>query len=242
MDWTWVSCIAGRFLTVSATVCVLVSRVRLCDLMDCSPPGFSVPGILQARILVWIAIPFSKESSQPRDQAQVSHIAGRFFTIWATNNSKEFQERFFPKVPGWAFCNEPRRQVQDSLKPKPQNQTQLLSRGQKALLLSPPRGWDKQQMEAPPSCRNTSLLPGSCCDLGWPPRLQGSSGMVLMAAVPQSVAAPREPGVESCSVFVVTVLWTHVYHRCHYFLVCKQWVRIHSTRFLGGGRGKGGGG
>ena len=46
--------------------------------MDCSPPGFSVPGILQARILVWIAIPFSKESSQPRDQAQVSHIAGGF--------------------------------------------------------------------------------------------------------------------------------------------------------------------
>ena len=40
--------------------------------------------ILQARILEWVAIPFSRGSSQPRDQTQVSHIAGRFFTVWAT--------------------------------------------------------------------------------------------------------------------------------------------------------------
>jgi len=53
--------------------------------MDCSPSGFSVHGILQARILEWVAISFSKGSSQPRDQTQVSRIAGRFFTIWATN-------------------------------------------------------------------------------------------------------------------------------------------------------------
>ena len=38
-------------------------------------------GILQARILEWVAVPFSRGSSQPRDQTQVSHIAGRFFTI-----------------------------------------------------------------------------------------------------------------------------------------------------------------
>jgi len=49
--------------------------------MDCSPPGFSVHGILQARILEWVAIPFSRGSSQPRDQTQVSHIAGGFFTV-----------------------------------------------------------------------------------------------------------------------------------------------------------------
>ena len=52
--------------------------------MDCSPPGSSVHGILQARKLEWVAIPFSRVSSQPRDQTRVSHIAGRFFTIWAT--------------------------------------------------------------------------------------------------------------------------------------------------------------
>ena len=41
-------------------------------------------GILQARILKWVAMPSSRGSSQPRDQTQVSHIAGGFFTIWAT--------------------------------------------------------------------------------------------------------------------------------------------------------------
>src|SRR5574337_612499 len=49
--------------------------------MDCSPPGSSVHGILRARILEWVAIPFSRGSSQPRDQTQVSCIAGSFFTI-----------------------------------------------------------------------------------------------------------------------------------------------------------------
>ena len=48
--------------------------------MDCSPPGFSLHGILQARILEWVAIPFSRRSSWPRDWIQVSHIAGRLFT------------------------------------------------------------------------------------------------------------------------------------------------------------------
>ena len=52
--------------------------------MDCSPPGSSVHGILQARILEWVAISFSRGSSQHRDQTWVSCIAGRFFTIWAT--------------------------------------------------------------------------------------------------------------------------------------------------------------
>ena len=52
--------------------------------MDCSPPDFSVHGISQARLLEWLAVPFSRESSRPRDRTQVSHIAGRFFTIWAT--------------------------------------------------------------------------------------------------------------------------------------------------------------
>ena len=51
--------------------------------MDCSPLGSSVHGILQARILEWGAIPFSRGSSQTRDQTQVSCIAGRFFTAWA---------------------------------------------------------------------------------------------------------------------------------------------------------------
>ena len=52
--------------------------------MDCSLPGFSVHGILQARILEWVAIPFSRGSSWSRNQTQVPFILGRFFTIWTT--------------------------------------------------------------------------------------------------------------------------------------------------------------
>ena len=59
----------------------------LCDPVDCSLPGSSVHGILQARILEWVAIPFSRGSSQPRDQTLISYVsslAGRFFTTSAT--------------------------------------------------------------------------------------------------------------------------------------------------------------
>ena len=52
--------------------------------MDCSPPGASVHEMLQARILEWVAIPFFRVSSQPRDRTGVSHITNRFFTIRVT--------------------------------------------------------------------------------------------------------------------------------------------------------------
>ena len=55
--------------------------------MDSSPPGTSVHGILQTRILEWVAIPFSIGSSWRQDQTQVSHIAGRLFTIPATRQA-----------------------------------------------------------------------------------------------------------------------------------------------------------
>ena len=65
-----------------------LSPVQLfCSPMDCSPPDSSVPGILQARILEWVAIPFPRGSSRPRDGTQVSRIAGIFFTIWATREA-----------------------------------------------------------------------------------------------------------------------------------------------------------
>ena len=50
--------------------------------VDCCPSGSSIRGILQVRILQWVAISFSRGSSQPRDQTQISCIAGGFFTIW----------------------------------------------------------------------------------------------------------------------------------------------------------------
>ena len=59
-----------------------LSRVRLFDPTDCSLPGSSVHGILQAKILEWVAVSSYRGSSQPRDWTQVSCIAGRFFIIW----------------------------------------------------------------------------------------------------------------------------------------------------------------
>jgi len=60
------------------------SCLTLCDPMDHSLLGSSVHGILQARILEWVAMPFSRGSSQPKDWTWGSCIAGRFFTVWAT--------------------------------------------------------------------------------------------------------------------------------------------------------------
>ena len=53
------------------------------------PMDYTVHGILQTRILEWVAIPFSRGSSQPRDQIQVSHAAGWLFTSWATREAKQ---------------------------------------------------------------------------------------------------------------------------------------------------------
>ena len=60
----------------------------LWDPVDCSPPGPSVLGILQARMLEWIAISFSRGSSRPRDRTQLSCIAGRCFNLWATREAQ----------------------------------------------------------------------------------------------------------------------------------------------------------
>ena len=57
------------------------SYLTFCDPTDCSPSGCSLHGILQARILEWVAIPFSRRSFQNRDQSWVSPTEGRFFTI-----------------------------------------------------------------------------------------------------------------------------------------------------------------
>ena len=62
---------------------VAQSYLTLCDPMD-----YTVHGILQARILEWVAFPFSRGSSQPGDRTQVSSIAGRFFASWPTREAQ----------------------------------------------------------------------------------------------------------------------------------------------------------
>ena len=68
----------------SESLSLTQSCLTLYNSMDCSPAGSSVHRIFQARVLEWVAIPFSRGSSQPRDRTQVSCIVSRFFTIWAT--------------------------------------------------------------------------------------------------------------------------------------------------------------
>jgi len=59
----------------------------LCDPLDCSPPGSSVRGIPQARILEWVSMPSSRGCSWPREWKKVSCIIGGFFTVWATREA-----------------------------------------------------------------------------------------------------------------------------------------------------------
>ena len=69
----------------------LLSRAGLCDPVDCSLAGSSVHGILQARILEWVAISFSRGSSRPRDRTQISHIAGRRFNLCTTREALKYK-------------------------------------------------------------------------------------------------------------------------------------------------------
>ena len=69
---------------------VTQSWLTLCNPMNCTPPGSSIHGTFQARILEWTAI-ISRRSFWPRDRTQVSRTAGRLFTIWATKEEQDTQ-------------------------------------------------------------------------------------------------------------------------------------------------------
>ena len=80
----------GYFRILKESECdIAQSCLTLCETMDCSLRGFSVHGVFQAWVLEWIAISFSRGSSRLRDQTQVSCIAGRYLTLWATRESPE---------------------------------------------------------------------------------------------------------------------------------------------------------
>ena len=78
-------CLQSLPASKKVKVKVLVAQLclTLCDSMDCSPPGSSVHGTLE-----WVAIPFFRGSSWPRDWIQVSCIAGRFFPLWDTSEAQ----------------------------------------------------------------------------------------------------------------------------------------------------------
>ena len=93
----FVECSAAAAAAKSLQLCL-----TLCDPIDGSPPGSSVPGILQARVLEWVAIPFSRGSPIPWNQTWVFHTAVRFFTIWAT---RETQLWLMVSSPYWLLTN-----------------------------------------------------------------------------------------------------------------------------------------
>ena len=92
------------------TLCLLLKQgtqlcPTLCNLMDCSPPGSSVHEIFQARILEWVAIPFSRGSSWPRDWTHVSWVGRWILYPWATQEAPatlflNFQSSFSPSISG----------------------------------------------------------------------------------------------------------------------------------------------
>ena len=81
----YLTCLEWWCLIKRSDVKVAQSCPTLCD-----PVEYTVHGILQARILEWVAFLFFRVSSQPKDWTQVSYIAGRFFTSWATREAQEF--------------------------------------------------------------------------------------------------------------------------------------------------------
>ena len=85
-------CFAQCLLLSECSVCAcwLLSQVQV-FVTPWSPPGSFVHGLLQSRILEWIAIPFSRGSSQPRDQIHIFCVAGKFFPIWATADAPNAQ-------------------------------------------------------------------------------------------------------------------------------------------------------
>ena len=93
--------------------------LTLCNPMDYSPPGCSVHGISQAKTLEWVAISFSRGSSQPRYWAWVSCITGRFFTIWATREAPGWWCAFIGEYSNSQWADSGPRPLLLALAPKP---------------------------------------------------------------------------------------------------------------------------
>ena len=93
--WRWTSSVAQLCLT-------------LCDPKDYSPPGSSVHGISQARILEWVAMSFSRGSSQPRDQTFFSCICREILYYWATWEADHLKNSFTPHIPRGSVVPHPR--------------------------------------------------------------------------------------------------------------------------------------
>ena len=101
----------------------------LCDPIDCNPPGSSVRGISQSRILEWVAIFFSRGSSPPRDRAHVSYIRRRVLYHWATRNGWVVLTQSCPALCGHVDCSLPGSSVHGVLQRECWSEQPFLSPG-----------------------------------------------------------------------------------------------------------------
>ena len=85
------NCLA-HFFSLSLSMCMYVS-IHICFNVFCIPMDYTVHGLLQARVLEWVTVPFSRWSSQPRDRTQVSRIADGVCTSWAIREVQEYWSR-----------------------------------------------------------------------------------------------------------------------------------------------------
>ena len=129
-------CIAhtGQFISLGLSFFTYIVEVKVnitqsCPTL-CDPMDHTVLGILQARILEWVALPFSRGSSQPMDRTRVSRIAGGFFTSWATRDTHPYLDAFFffflPDCSKWSCKNTNQIVLLVRLNPKHQNPSQGL--------------------------------------------------------------------------------------------------------------------
>ena len=117
---------------------VAQSCPTLCDLVDCSLPGSSIHGILQTRILEWVAISFSRGSSRPRDRTQVSCIGGRRFNLWAT---REARWRRYYRLSGHALNPMASVLVRDTQRRLDRQKRRLIHREEWVWRQRQPCGW-----------------------------------------------------------------------------------------------------
>ena len=146
---------------------VTQSCPTLWDPMDCSLPGLSwiVHGILQARILDWLAVPFSRGSSQPRDWTQASNTAGRFFTSWATREAHYLLLKANSYSGLW-YLSDKAKNTQTSSRPPAMEMpsragTQVLQFSSSSLPSSG-HDWLLLEVEAEAEVSSVGTLPGAC--------------------------------------------------------------------------------
>ena len=147
----------------------------LCNPMDSFPPASPVHGILQARILEWVAIPFSRGSSQPKGQTQVSCMAGGFFTAWATREAprppppattlyKQEHPKASQGAPGaGAQCHDHSPQLREPIRQQRSQELLLIFAGRWVRIHSPPKlAAEIRPTWLPTSLRLHTPSSGSC--------------------------------------------------------------------------------